>query len=171
MKKLLVELFESYYKDVYRYLYSLCHDASLSEDLTSEVFLEVVKSIASFRGDSDVKTWLFSIARHRWYAYLRNKMHQPPTESIHELYDSNFVGIQNFDFSVDLEQLIASLLKEEPELTKNVFQMRLDGYSYFEIGEKYQISENSARVIYFRMKTKIKKCLEKEGFFHDETYL
>ena len=167
MKKLLVELFESYYKDVYRYLYSLCHDASLSEDLTSEVFLEVVKSIASFRGDSDVKTWLFSIARHRWYAYLRNKTHQPPMESIHELYDSNFVGIQTFDFSGDLEQLISTLLKEEPELTKNVFQMRLDGYSYFEIAQKYKISENSARVIFFRSKTKIKKYLEKEGFFHD----
>lgn len=167
MKKLLVELFENYYKDVYRYLYSLCHDASLSEDLTSEVFLEVVKSIASFRGDSDVKTWLFSIARHRWYAHLRNKTHQPPTESIHELYDSNFVGIQNFDFSGNLEQLIALLLKEESELTKNIFQMRLDGYSYFEIAQKYKISENSARVIYFRMKTKIKKYLEKEGFFHD----
>ena len=167
MKKLLVELFESYYKDVYRYLYSLCHDASLSEDLTSEVFLEVIKSIASFRGDSDVKTWLFSIARHRWYAYLRTKTHQLPTESIHELYDSNFVDIQPSDDSVDLEQLIHSLLDKEPELTKNVFQMRLDGYSYFEIGEKYQISENSARVIFFRTKAKIKKYLEKEGFYHD----
>ena len=167
MKKLLVELFESYYKDIYTYLYSLCHDASLSEDLTSEVFLEVVKSIASFRGDSDIKTWLFSIARHRWYAYLRNKTHQLPTESIHELYDSNFVGLQPSDFPGDLEQFIQTLLNEEPELTKNIFQMRLEGYSYFEIAKKHHISENSARVIYFRMKTKIKKYLEKEGFYHD----
>ena len=37
------ELFSVYYKDIYRYLYSLCRDVSLSEDLTSEVFLEVVK--------------------------------------------------------------------------------------------------------------------------------
>lgn len=167
MKKLLVELFEHYYKDVYTYLYSLCHDVSLSEDLTSEVFLEVVKSIASFRGDSDIKTWLFSIARHRWYAYLRNKTHQPQTESIHELYDSNFVGIQASDFPGDLEQIIQSILTEESALTKNIFQMRLEGYSYFEIAAKFQISENSARVIFFRTKTKIKKILEKEGFYHD----
>lgn len=167
MKKLLIELFESHYKDVYTYLYSLCHDASLSEDLTSEVFLEVVKSIAGFRGDSDIKTWLFSIARHRWYAYLRSKTRQPQTESIHELYDSNFVGIQTPDFPSDLDQLIQSLLEDESELTKNVFQLRLDGYSYFEIAAKHNISENSARVIFFRTKTKIKKFLEKEGFYHD----
>lgn len=167
MKKLLVELFEHYYKDVYTYLYSLCHDASLSEDLTSEVFLEVVKSIASFRGDSDIKTWLFSIARHRWYAYLRSKTHQPPTESIHELYDSNFIGIQSSDFPGDLEQFVQTILEDESELTRNIFQMRLEGYSYFEIAAKFQISENSARVIFFRLKTKIKKSLEKEGFYHD----
>lgn len=164
MKKLLVELFENYYKDVYTYLYSFCRDASLSEDLASEVFLEVVKSIASFRGDSDIKTWLFSIARHRWYAYLRTKTHQPPIESIHELYDSNFVGLQPSDFPSDLEHLIQSLLDDESELAKNIFQMRLNGYSYYEIANNFQISENSARVIFFRIKTKIKKYLEKEGF-------
>lgn len=164
MKKLLVELFENYYKDIYTYLYSLCRDASLSEDLASEVFLEVVKSIASFRGDSDIKTWLFSIARHRWYAYLRTKTHQPPIESIHELYDSNFVGLQPSDFPSDLEHLIQSLLDDESELAKNIFQMRLNGYSYYEIANNFQISENSARVIFFRIKTKIKKHLEKEGF-------
>ena len=164
MKKLLVELFENYYKDIYTYLYSLCRDASLSEDLASEVFLEVVKSIASFRGDSDIKTWLFSIARHRWYAYLRTKTHQPPIESIHELYDSNFVGLQPSDFPSDLEHLIQSLLDDESELAKNIFQMRLNGYSYYEIANNFQISENSARVIFFRIKKKIKKYLEKEGF-------
>ena len=47
VQRLLEKLFHTYYKDIYRYLYSLTHDASLSEDLTSEVFLEAVKSIAA----------------------------------------------------------------------------------------------------------------------------
>ena len=92
MKQLLAELFEKYYIDVYTYLYSLCHDASLSEDLASDVFLEVVKSISSFRGQSDIKTWLFSIARHRWFTYLKRKKRQVQTESIHELYDTAELG-------------------------------------------------------------------------------
>lgn len=167
MKELLVELFDHYYKDIYTYLYSLSHDASLSEDLTSEVFLEVVKSIATFRGESDIKTWLFSIARHKWYSYLRKKNTQIQTESIHDLYDSNFVGTQKSPFPSDLEQIIKTLLRSESEITKEVFQLRLNGYSYFEISEKLHISENSARVIFFRVKTKIKKYLEKEGFYYD----
>ena len=34
MKELLAELFDRYHQDVYTYLYSLCHDVSLAEDLT-----------------------------------------------------------------------------------------------------------------------------------------
>ena len=167
MNELLAELFNHYYKDIYTYLYSLCRDVSLSEDLTSDVFLEVVKSIATFRGESDIKTCLFSIARHKWYMYLRKKSRQIQTESIHDLYDSAFIGVNEAPSNSELNQMIQALLEMESELTQNVFQMRLDGYSYYEIASKYQISENSARVIIFRVKAKIKKYLEKEGFYHE----
>ena len=40
MKQLLAEIFRRHHKDIYQYLYSLCRDASLAEDLTSEVFLQ-----------------------------------------------------------------------------------------------------------------------------------
>ena len=45
--------------------------------------------------------------------------------------------------------------------------MRIDGYSYYEIASKHKISENSARVVYFRAKSKIRKYLEKEGFRYE----
>ena len=162
MKQLLAELFEKYYIDVYTYLYSLCHDASLSEDLTSDVFLEVVKSISTFRGQSDIKTWLYSIARHRWFAYLKKKNRQVQTESIHDLYDTAELGAT--DSVNEVAELIQEMLSGESALTRNVVQMRIDGYSYYEIAAKHKITENSARVVYFRAKSKIRKYLEKEGF-------
>ena len=165
MKQLLTELFEKYYIDVYTYLYSLCHDASLSEDLASDVFLEVVKSISSFRGESDIKTWLFSIARHKWFSYLKRKNRQVQTESIHELYDTSELGTAD-DFN-EIAELIQEILSSESALTRDVVQMRIDGYSYYEIAIKHNVSENSARVVYFRAKSKIKKHLEKEGFRYE----
>lgn len=165
MKQLLAELFEKYYIDVYTYLYSLCHDASLSEDLASDVFLEVVKSISTFRGESDIKTWLFSIARHRWFSYLKRKNRQVKTESIHDLYDTAELGATD-DFN-EVAELIREIISSESALTRDVVQMRIDGYSYYEIAAKHKISENSARVVYFRAKSKIKKHLEKEGFRYE----
>lgn len=161
MKQLLAELFEKYYIDVYTYLYSLCHDAPLSEDLASDVFLEVVKSISTFRGESDIKTWLFSIARHRWFAYLKRKNRQVQAESIYDLYDTAALGAT--DVYNEVAELIQEILSGESALTRDVVKMRIDGYSYYEIAAKHKISENSARVVYFRAKSKIKQHLEKEG--------
>ena len=160
MKELAEELFHRYYKDVYTYLYSLCRDAALAEDLTSEVFLEVIRSVGSFRGESDVKTWLFSIARYRWYGYLRRKKRQPPTESLEAYLDLGVLDVHSHE---EPAQLIQQMLQGESELTRNVVGMRLEGYSYYEIGARYGISESSARVVFFRAKAKLKQQLEKEG--------
>ena len=167
MKQLLETLFATYYKDIYTYLYHLSQDASVSEDLTSEVFLEVVKSITSFRGESDIKTWLFSIARFKWYAYLRKKKRQVPQEIFYEFYEPQEDLEKNPEWKYqakELKERIYALLEKEPERTKNIVLMRLEGYSFYEIGQTYHISENSARVIDFRAKAKIREILKKEGF-------
>ena len=179
MKELIQELFNQYYKDIYKYIYSLCRDNSVSEEITSEVFVEVVKSIVTFRGESDIKTWLFSIARHKWYTYLRKKSTQIKSESLHDLYDYNILEINkniaenknnslgNINeeiFYKELKRTISEILKSESELSRKIFNMRIYGYSYVEIAVICNISENSARVVFFRTKNKLKKILEKEGF-------
>lgn len=164
MRRLLEELFSRYYKDVYTYLYSLSHDASLSEDLAQEVFLEVVKSIAAFRGESDIKTWLFSIARHKWYSHLRKNSRQTRTEDLSEFIESSEKTPEEQYQDEEVVGRIYALLDQESERTRNIVAMRLEGYSFYEIGVKHSISENSARVIDFRAKTKIRQILKKEGF-------
>ena len=167
MKQLLAEIFRRHHKDIYQYLYSLCRDASLAEDLTSEVFLQAVKSIGSFRGASDVKTWLYTIARRRWADWLRKKNREVKTESIHDLYDSALPGVPFPEDGLALEAAVNRFLREEPEKQRQVAALRLEGYSYFEIANLCGISESSARVIWFRVKEKLKAHLEKEGIVHD----
>lgn len=164
MRRLLEELFRTYHNDVYRYLYSLSHDASLSEDLASEVFLKVVRSIGTFRGEADIKTWLFSIARHEWYDHLRKKNRQIRTEAMTEFFESIDLGPEARYHTQEIIRRIYRLLEQEPEQTRNIVFMRLDGYSFYEISQKYGISESSARVIDFRTKDKLRKILKKEGF-------
>lgn len=176
MQRLLEKLFHTYYKDIYRYLYSFTRDTSLSEDLTSEVFLEVVKSFSRFRGESDIKTWLFSIARHKWIDYLRKKNRRIETEALSELvgeplaFGSSGVdavcckGVEEQYLEKELLERITTLLDEEPERTRSIVKLRMEGYSFHEIAKKEGISESSARVIYFRAKEKLRQMLEKEGF-------
>lgn len=164
------ELFSDYYKDVYRYLYSLCRDASLSEDLTSEVFLEVVKSIGSFNAKSDVKTWLFSIARHRWFKYLHRKKRTIETAGLYDLTELELSGGRSAEDAFtehELAERIYALIEAEQERPRRVALMRIEGYSFYEIGKALGISESSARVTFFRTKEKIRQKLKEEGFDYE----
>ena len=161
------EVFQQYYQDVYRYLYSLSRDTSLSEDLASEVFLEVLRSIGSFRGESDLKTWLFSIARHHWFHYLRQKQRRPETEILSEFLESPETLPEQRCQDRALADRIRELLALEPDRTRRIVELRLEGYSFYEIGTDVGVSENSARVIDFRARAKIRKLLQKEGFIDE----
>lgn len=164
MRTLLEELFDAYYADVYRYLYALSHDASVAEDLTSEVFLEAVTSIALFRGEADIRTWIFSIARHRWFRYLRKQKRRIPGEELPPDIPAPGKLLELKYQDRETAQRILELLDQEPERTRKTVLMRAEGYSFREIGEALGNSEQSARVIHFRAKTKLRDILVKEGF-------
>lgn len=55
----LEELYRRYRMDLYRYLCFLTHDPVQAEDLLSETFVRVIKRLPTFRGECEVKTWLF----------------------------------------------------------------------------------------------------------------
>ena len=160
MAELMHEFFVLYYKDVYGYLYGLCRDSLLAEDLASETFLEAVKSVSRFRGEADAKTWLFSIARNRWYAYLRKKKRQVQTVEPDETLLGGDNPAEQAE-NAETAEAIRDLLSHETERTQDIVRMRIEGYSYYEIAKKHGISESSARVIDFRARTKIRKELGK----------
>lgn len=160
---LLKNIYEEYKQDVFKYLVSLTHDISLSEDLVSETFLGALKSLHKFKGQSTIKTWLFSIARNKWYEHLRK---EKPTISLDDLSYNYLLSECDLDNSIikkELSNKILALLDNEPPRTKDIILMRIEGYSYFEIGKKHSISESSARVIDYRIKKKIKNILAKEA--------
>ena len=164
MRKLLEELFSRYYGEIYRYLYSLSHDASLSEDLASETFLEAVKSIALFRGEADIRTWLFAIARRRWLVHLRRLKKRPQAGELTETLPDPSKLPEELLLDREAAERISCLLAEEPERTRIIMTMLMEGYSFREIGLKTGISENSARVIHFRVREKLGKILRQEGY-------
>jgi len=67
----LEEIYNSYFKDVYLFIVSLSKNKQIAEDLTSETFLKAIKSIHSFKGNCDIKVWLFQIAKNSYYSYIR----------------------------------------------------------------------------------------------------
>lgn len=70
-------LIDRYSGDIYALLYRITENAEEASDLTQDTFLKAFRSIKSFRGDAEFKTWLFRIAintsrnRFRWWKRRR----------------------------------------------------------------------------------------------------
>ena len=70
-------LVEERHSDIYALLYRLTEDAEEARDLTQETFLQAFRHLAGFRGDADLRTWLYRIAvnqaRNRWRWWKRRR--------------------------------------------------------------------------------------------------
>jgi RNA polymerase sigma-70 factor (ECF subfamily) len=58
---------------VYRFILRIVRDATMAEDLVSQVFLDVWRTATQFEGRSQVSTWLLSIARFKALSSLRQR--------------------------------------------------------------------------------------------------
>ena len=65
--------------DIFSLLYRLTGDHEEAADLSQDTFLRALKAIGGFRGESDLKTWLYRIAinesrnRFRWWKRRRRE--------------------------------------------------------------------------------------------------
>jgi RNA polymerase sigma-70 factor (ECF subfamily) len=66
-------LFERYHKRIYNYFLRLMRDPGLSDDLTQEVFLRVLKYRKSYRPKVPFAKWIFTIARDVGLDHLRKQ--------------------------------------------------------------------------------------------------
>ncbi|WP_294498893.1 sigma-70 family RNA polymerase sigma factor [uncultured Gemmiger sp.] len=155
------ELYRTYREDVYRYLCSLTRDPAQAEDLLSETFLKALQGAAAFRGQSSEKTWLFGIARNLW---LQSRRRQHPTASYDDL-----LGLTTEDRLSDhaaarqLLDRVRQLLATRDDRARRVMALRVQGYSFEEIGRQLAISAGSARVIECRTRQWLKQALHQEG--------
>ncbi|HZK18781.1 MAG TPA: sigma-70 family RNA polymerase sigma factor [Clostridia bacterium] len=161
------EIYENHKKDVFIYLVGLTCNPTLSEDLVSETFLAAIKSLPNFKGNSNIKTWLFSIARNKWYEHLRKRNDTISFDGLAEIYLQGSEDIEKSFINKTIVNEIIAFLNVQGDRTKGIVLMRIEGYSFYEIANKYSISQNSARVIDFRAKKKIRGMLEREGLDHD----
>ena len=67
------QLYEIYYEPVFRFCVHRLFNKTIAEDVTSTVFLDLARQIASFNGRSqaDFRNWLYTIAANQSNAYIR----------------------------------------------------------------------------------------------------
>ncbi len=151
------QIYSTYFKSVYRYIWKLSGDENIAEEITSETFLKAMKSIGDFRNECDMRVWICQIAKNTYYSYLK-KNHRTVSVDETELQsitDPNAfideqIGIQ------DEAQQIRKALHTMSDPYKEVFMWRVFGeLSFKEIGALYGKTDNWACVTYHRARKMI----------------
>ena len=159
-------LYTMYRADLYRYLCHLTRDPAQAENLLSETFLRVLRRLPSFRGDCEVRTCLFGIARNIWRESLRKRRDAVSLDDPEATLE-RCLGQDTLTDTADARralQRVEQLLDGMEPRVGQVVRLRAAGYSYAEIAARLSITENSARVIEHRARTALKTTLQKEGY-------
>jgi len=156
--KELDEIYNEYAEDVFKYVYCLCKNRTLAEELTQETFYQAVKSINRYNGNCKMLVWLCQIAKFSYYKYLEKHKNEILIDNDE---CKNILGDHNVEETlIQAEDKIYIFkeihLLEEPY--REVFLLRVLGdLSFKNISDILGKNENWARVTYYRAKLKIKE--------------
>ena len=161
------ELYDEYFPRVYSFLYKLCKDSMLAEELTQETFYQAFKSFHRFCGRSEIFTWLAAIAKHTYYKYLKkNKLGLDAIsiDLVTDFFCTNTLGNpQEILQKKIVAEAIQIIVDKIPEKYRDVVMLRVYAEMPFsQVSLVLGISESSAKVIYFRAKKMLMEELKDE---------
>lgn len=155
------EIYRQNAKIVYHYLYALCKDKELAEDLTQDTFLRAFLAIESFDGSCKLSTWLCQIGKHLLYQTWEKQKREIPTAwddappgrepAVHR--DAAGEAIAR----VELAEVLEELNSLPPAMREVIYLRAISGLSYREIGQMLGKSENWARINFYRGKELLSK--------------
>lgn len=161
------DIYENYFNRVYTFIYRMCGNEDLAEELTQETFFQAFRSFYKFRGDSELFTWLASIAKFTFFAYLRKNKRETEylnTDPWYSLLSEEENDPEKIVQKEEMSAAIHKILENIPAKYRDVVVLRIYAELPFsEIAEALKISENSAKVLFFRAKKMLFEELKNEN--------
>ncbi len=159
-----------YQKLVLNCSYKFLRNRESAEDVTQEVFLEVFKSILTFRADSKLSTWIYRIAISKSLNQLKSQKRKKRFAILTSLFDDSGVEKQipapismspEKDFeNRDRAEILSRALEKLPENQRIAFTLsKYDEMNYEEISLIMDTTISSVESLIHRAKTNLRKKL------------
>jgi RNA polymerase sigma-70 factor (ECF subfamily) len=125
---------------VYGFAMTLTRNQTEAEDLVQETYLRAVRAFGQLMPDSNLKSWLFAIARNAWLNQLRHARRRPrfveldaedeePPRADHPSNDPHLVYLQKLE-----REEVHAAIESLPLLHREMIVLRdIEGFSYQQI--------------------------------------
>jgi RNA polymerase sigma factor (sigma-70 family) len=151
----LEQLYRAYEAGVYTLARRLTRTVEDAEDVLQETFLEVCRSLKSWRGDGSLWGWVRTIAASKaLMRYRREKVRE--TEVLDDEFTAQAVR-EDVPLRLDLEAAMSRL----PERTRAVVWLHdVEGYTHEEIAELMGMTASFSKSQLARAHQKLRRWLE-----------
>ena len=131
------------------------------DDLVQDTFVRAFQSLADFRGESSLRTWLFTIERRLLVERRRSERRRPDREDIGEADAATEYTALDAMVADETEGRIRRSLERLSPMQREIFTLRVaEGLSYKEIADVVGSTEGAARVHYHNAVRVIKEHVD-----------
>lgn len=163
-KEALAALFHAHKTRVYCICLRMTSNHAEAEDLTQEAFLQVLRKLATFRGESTLSTWLHRVAVNTVLMHFRKR---PRQVSLEEPADRDKdapkreYGRIDERLSTSIDRIaLARALKELPAGYMNIFLLHeVKGYHHSEIARLLSCSVGNSKSQLHKARTRMRGLL------------
>lgn len=152
-------LYQSHKDKIYRLCLGFVREKELAHDLFQEILIKIWRNLESFKGESDISTWIYRIAYNTALTFTskEKKKSEQQTEFPENL---DLAEPENYSQEQEIRlQLLYRAISELPELDRIVATLLLEGTAYKTIAEISGISENYVAVKVNRIKNTLTQKL------------
>jgi RNA polymerase sigma-70 factor, ECF subfamily len=133
------------------------------EELVQDTFVRAFASLDLFRGESTLRTWLFTIARRLMLDRRRTERRSRETEPVEESDQVSEYGALDTLIAQETQEKVRRSLDALSPTQREVFTLRVQqGLSFKEIAEIVDSTEGAARVHYHNALRTVKEFLRDE---------
>ncbi len=155
-------LWEQHRSAVFRSILGVVGNTQDAEDLTQDTFLRAYRALGSFRGESQLRTWLIRIGVHLAIDHVKRKKAHPEVAldwdvgGGHAEVDPHAVVERN-----ELRETVRKAINALPAHHRAVIVLRdIEGMDYSEIAQALGCSVGSVKLRLFRARRLLKQRLE-----------
>ena len=154
------DLYERHSQRVYTICLRMTGDVADAEDLTQDVFIQLLQKAGSFRGESQFKTWLYRVTVNQVLMHFRRSVRRRESPSmLDELATTRYVkhsfGQQTTD-RLALNAAVAQL----PSGCRSVFlKFDVEGYNHEEIARSSGFSSGNSKSQLHKARRKLRTLL------------
>ncbi|HEY9061590.1 MAG TPA: sigma-70 family RNA polymerase sigma factor [Pseudobacteroides sp.] len=175
-------LMEKYQKKVFNIALRLLGNYDDASEVTQEVFIRIYKSIGSFKGESQISTWIYRIAtnvcldelrkrKRKWVMSLDEEYHKENGDYIIQVEDDKPTPDVVMEQKT-IKSAVKNAIDKLSEKYKLIIILRdIQGFSYEEISEIVKTPVGTVKSRINRARLQLKELLLKEKELFSDNFV